>query len=202
MLIKEHTLTEHTDLLANMLPNDFLFLAKNLDETNLRKLLSANAKYLRILENYIIETIDEYDPTTTNKFLSEWESALGLPNECISIASDAQTRRDNILLVLNSLGVQTEKDFIDLAAKLGFLIEIFHPIENTSFPYTLPFVFTDSLMSARFTVEIRAEASKQPNVFPFAFPITFTNSEIANILECLFKKLVPSFVRVVFSYVL
>ncbi len=197
-----HNLDDHQCVLATQLPNDLLFQAKNIPESTLYKLLEANAVSLQDVERNICEMIEQWDPTKTEDFLSEWESAVGIPDDCITVLSTPEDRRDMILLKLTALGVSTAADFIALASRIGFCIEIVPGADALAFPYTFPLIFVDSNMTARYTMIVKAELSKQPNVFPFIFPILFTDGEQTNILECLFRKLIPANVRVLFQYTL
>lgn len=196
-----HSIEEHADLIANCLPNDRLWDAKKINETNLRKLLKGNAYSLQYIENKIVSLFDEYDPRTAEALISEWEHALGIPDGCIKVADNLSDRRNNVILKLTALGVQTKDDFIALGSRLGYTVEIISGYDFFTFPYTFPMIFTDSYQSARFSMIIRLSALLKPNRFDFTFPIIFGDS-YTNMLECVFKHLIPSNVRAYFLYVL
>lgn len=210
MLFKKHNLELVTDFFASFLPNDRLWSGKNLDSVttkngtflvNLRRYLRANSKELQRLENSIVDFIDQLDPSETEQFLSEWESALLIPDTCIPLAQTDEERRNYILLKLTSLSVQTKSDFILLAQRLGFNIAIKNGIDESTFPFTFPIIFFNSAKDARYTMIVELPKEYEPIGFPFTFPMTFGADDKASILKCLFQKLVPVGVKVIFRYV-
>lgn len=71
------------------------------------------------------DLVDESFPSTTDEMLSEWEAALGLPDDCdedLSLTDDE--RRDRITEKLISRGGQTPQFFIDMADVLGVTVTI------------------------------------------------------------------------------
>ena len=203
MTFKNHTLEEHTNLIASCLPNDKLWLAKNITETNLRKFLKSNADALVNIESKIVEYINEMSPETTELFLSEWEGALKIPDDCFPLADTVAQRRKYILAKLNSLSAVTKEDFENIAEILGFApVSIAAGIDFwDTFPLVFPIMMFKNETDARFCMVVTLEKSFQPNIFPFTFPILFTEGEQTNILECIFKKLVPAPVKIIFRYI-
>jgi hypothetical protein len=116
-------------------------------------------------------------------FVPEWESALGIPDDCFpgdTTGNDIDTRRTHILVKLAALGVQTSADFEALATTMGF-------------PGTEVVSGEDAGIQppdGRFTIVINYVAGTF-DVFPLSFEIEFGNSE-TEILDCLFEKLKPA----------
>jgi uncharacterized protein YmfQ (DUF2313 family) len=122
MTIKEFSNEKTTDMLANFMPAGRATESKFESDSNIRKLLTAQSGEFKRVQDLMAYSLSELDPRTTENYISEWESAIGIPDECIPLESDPQSRRDNIVLKLNSLSVQTESDFQSLALQFGFTI--------------------------------------------------------------------------------
>ncbi len=192
-------LEQHTQALADYMPNGKLFEAKNISNSNFRQLLRGLAGELFTAQGYLITLEQEYFPDATNLFLSEWESALGIPDSCFSGEGTNDERRRDIVTKLSALGVQTDQDFIDLAAVFGVTVAVGPGIDEITFPITFPVVMFTTEQEARFTLVIRFTVESASR-FPLVFPIVFGSGEIA-ILECLFTKLKPANCDIIFQQV-
>lgn len=194
MLFERRSLEDYTDSLADYLPGGILFASKSVQDSNFRKLLRGFAGEIFRANGYL----REYDilPDETEKFLSEWESTLGIPDCCFAGDGTLDERRRDILVKLASLGVQTEQDFVELALIFGVTVDIITGTEAGLFPYTFPILFFDNEKAARFTmiVDFTVQAS---NRFPLTFPIPFGDDSIS-LIECLFRKVVPANVKLIF----
>ncbi len=193
------TLEQHTQALADYMPNGKLFEAKNINNSNFRQLLRGLAGELFTAQGYLITLEQEYFPDQTNLFLSEWESALGIPDSCFGGIGSNEIRRRDIITKLSALGVQTVQDFIDLAAVFGVVVEVNPGVEEITFPLIFPVVMFTTEKEARFTLVIRFTVETASR-FPLVFPIVFGDGEIA-ILECLFTKLKPANCDIIFQQV-
>lgn len=178
--IKRYSIEQTTDFLANFLPEGKALLAKNVEGSNLRKYLTGSSQEFKRLNDTLATFLEDIDPSITVNFIEEWESALRIPDDCIPIAATDQERRENIVLKLTSLSVQTEADFIELAAKFGFTITT---TSNKYPPYDVPF-FPWSEYGAAFTWEISGDFSSDPAK--------------AIIFECLVRLLIPANYGVLF----
>lgn len=194
-----HNKEEHTNSLAAYMPNGPLFEAKNIADSNFRQLLKGFAGELFTAEGYLITLEQEYFPDTTNLFLSEWESALGIPDDCFSGTGTNNERRRDILAKLSSLGIQTDTDFVALAALFGVTIEVNSGSVFSIFPLTFPVLLFSTKSDARFTIVVDF-IDQEVNEFPLIFPFIF-GSEILGTLECLFNKLKPENCNVIFRQV-
>jgi len=227
MAFKRFSVEQHADFLANFLPDgrflrgkfasvQFIFPEGSLfpldlphsfplieefpKDTVLRKYLRGKAPEFKRINDLFITFLDELDPRSTTEFIEEWESAIKIPDSCIPLASTIEERRENVVLKLTSLSIQTEDDFRSLAEVLGFTItfqsdqflpydlphsfEIAQPI-NVFLPVDLPFSF------------IGDTSSKFVFVITGNFGIDDAKAEIFN---CLVKSLAPSTYRVVLFY--
>jgi len=181
--IKSHTIDEIIASIVTYLPGGEMFIAAQIAGTNQNDLLRGIGFTLLDAENFIKVYNAEFIPDNTSAFVAEWESALGIPDDCFpgSSESDLSIRKNHILIKLASLGVQTSADFVNLATILGFPdTTVISGVNEGITP----------LNEARFTIVVGFPAPDS-NIFPLDFPIPFGTTQFA-ILECLFAKLKPA----------
>lgn len=198
-LFERRDLEQYTNSLADYLPGGCLFASAYVSNSNFRKLLRGMSGELFRANGLLKEYSEQVIPDQTVKFIEEWESALGIPDDCFSGTGTLTERRRDILTKLAALGVQTRQDFIDLAATFGVTITINAGIDEITFPLTFPVVMFSTVKEARFTIVVRFTV-QAANRFPLVFPITFGSGEIA-ILECLFTNLKPTNCDIIFQQV-
>lgn len=197
-MLKERTQTQQADILAQYLRDDNLHEAKNRDDSTLRKILLGLASEWLNFRDKINEVVKEYNPQKTTALIQEWEEFVGIPDNCIPVASTIEQRRLNVLLKLAGINATTEKQFKNVASILGYNIEVSNGVSTSTFPLTLPFLLI-SEASAPFTIVITLSSSIQPSGFPLTFPFTLTSQQPA-ILDCLFNKLKPANTQLFFRY--
>ncbi len=198
-LFERRDIEQYTDSLADYLPGGCLFASAHVSNSNFRKLLRGMSGELFRANGLLKEYSEQVIPDQTVKFIEEWESALGIPDDCFSGTGTLAERRRDVLTKLAALGVQTRQDFIDLAVTFGVTITINAGIDEIAFPLTFPVVMFNTVKEARFTIVVRFTV-QEANRFPLVFPITFGSGEIA-ILECLFTKLKPANCDIIFQQV-
>ena len=186
-LFSRRNVEEYTDSLAAYMPGGELFASRSVQDSNFRNLLRGLAFELLRANGSLIE----YDvlPDTTEKFLPEWESTLGIPDDCFSGAGTIIERRRDVLVKLASLGVQTKEEFESLAAIFGVTAEVIAGKDSG--------ITFGSDKEARFTLVINLTASES---FTYTFPIPF-GSATTSVLECLFNKIKPANCQVLFQEV-
>ncbi len=190
------SIENHTQALADYMPNGHLFEAKNINDSNFRQLLRGIAGELFTAQGYLITLEQEYFPDATNLFLSEWEGAIGIPDDCFDGQGDNDTRRRDILVKLASLGIQTADDFVALGALFGVSITVQPGIEVASFPMSFPLIFFNTPSDSRFTIVINFPLPTG-GFFIYNFPIVFGDAT-QSILRCLFSKLRPANCQIIF----
>jgi len=140
-MLNRFSADDQTQALANMLRNDRAWTAKNVSGTNLRNLLVGLALEIGRAEGTLDEIDYNYDIEQTEKLLSEWESALGIPDECFFVATeDEEQRRKNILTKLTALGVSTKAGFEALALTFGYTVVVSPGADALTFPFTFPLI--------------------------------------------------------------
>ena len=194
-----HNQSEHTNILSNYLPGGDVFGAKTDSDTNLYKLLFGMANQYRLVEEKLELTCREYDPAETTDFLEEWESALGIPDECFSAKGSVTERRRDVNVKFLADTAVTEEDFVNISALYGVTVTIKSGISDVDkFPLQFPIEFPD-IKTARFTMIVEFSVD-DPLRFPFSFPIPFGEANI-EILKCLFRKLAPANVDIIFRQI-
>ena len=197
-MLKKRTQPQQADILAQYLRDDNLHEAKNRDDSTLRKILLGLASEWLNFRDKINEVVNEYNLQKTTALIQEWEEFVGIPDDCIPVASTIEQRRLNVLLKLSGINVTTEKQFKNVASILGYNIEVSNGVSTSTFPLTLPFLLI-SEASAPFTIVITLSSSLKPSGFPLTFPFTLTSQQPA-ILDCLFNKLKPANTQLFFRY--
>ena len=127
-----HDIDQMVASLAAYLPGGELFEAKQISGSKTYDLLTGLCGQLLEAENFLALYNSEFIPDTTTVFIEEWESVVGIPDECF-VDLESQTtdeRRKNILVKLASLGVQTVADFQSLAEILGFSATVSPGVSN------------------------------------------------------------------------
>jgi len=188
---------QQAQTIANYLPSGRVFSAKNLPDTVLRKLLLGFANELLRVDSLIAIFREDTVPDQTEFFIPEWERALGIPDDCFDGKGDDDSRRLSIITKLASLGIQTDPDFVALAAKFGVTVTVEGGSIHGLFPFKFPIKFYASPRDARFTLVVRPSPGAGDS-FTYTFPIKFGSSGLS-IVECLFNKVKPANVNVVFE---
>jgi uncharacterized protein YmfQ (DUF2313 family) len=192
MAVEQLDIETHTQRLADYLPGGRVFQARNIHDSNLRKLLRGLARELFTADGYLRDFQEDIAPSVTTYFIDEWERALGIPDDCFSGSGTLSERRAAVLIKLASLGVQTADDFVELAAVFGLTVEVVSGSVSGVFPLSFPVLVFGTAEDARFTIIVNIETPlTESETFPFAFPIPFGTKEVG-LLRCMFSKLVPA----------
>lgn len=198
--------TKQAEIIGAYLPDGKAFESKNIPSKNMYKFVDAIAKTFVLTCNDIEEVKRvEMFPDTTEDLISRWEKQYGIPDSCFSNKGSLEERRQNILIKIGMNGVQTVADFENLALKFGLNVEVKPGAGSDllTFPLAFPWVFT-SAQQARFILIVDLPTILGTYIFPFTvtkFPFPFGSSN-GNIIECVFTKLVPANVKVIFRYIL
>jgi uncharacterized protein YmfQ (DUF2313 family) len=87
---------------------------------NAKRVLGVDAKYLDIVEDYLLTAIDEFFPLTATETIARWEDELGIK----IIAEDIMDRRLNVYVRHKGETLSTSEDIFAVAAAAGLEIEI------------------------------------------------------------------------------
>jgi len=196
-LANTRDIEQYTDSLARYMPGGDLFASRSVADSTFRKLLRGLSGELFRCNGLIKEYCEQIIPDTTTKFVSEWESALGIPDDCFFGTGTLEERRLHVLIKLASFGVQTQQDFINLALLFGIVVTVTNGTLHGTFPMEFPLSFFNSSQDARFTIIVDFDEILG-GVFPYTFPILFGDATLS-IIECLFEKLKPANTELIFG---
>ena len=197
---KSHSKEEHATSLAQYLQNGKIFQLKNVAGSLLRRLLLGFSSELQRAEQKVNETSVNYDIRTTTLLIEEWESAVGIPDDCFSGRGSLDKRRTDVLIKLG-VALLTEQDYVDLGILLGIKVKIKNFEDFVTFPLPFPIPFSPSDKAAKFTMIIQLSKEGAQCIFPLDFPICF-NAAGKNEIECIFRKLSAANVKLIFEFVL
>jgi len=181
-LFKVVTQDEMTDSLAAFMPGGRVFASKGDNDSTLRKYLDGLAVELSRIDEQMNLMSEDHDINLTVQFLEQWESAVGIPDDCFNATGTIEERRINVLAKLARMNLTTEQDFIDLAAFLGVTITIDHGATATK--------------ADRFTMIVNFAISLE--TFPYTFPFSFGDAT-QGLIECIFNKLKPANVLIIYQ---
>jgi uncharacterized protein YmfQ (DUF2313 family) len=171
--------------LANYLPNGPFYAAKNLPDTNFRKMLNSFALEFSRVEKTLQTIAVQYYPFTTSDFLERWEAAVLIPDDCFTTTGlTLEQRRKQVIAKLVMDNIITDDDFIALADFFGFTITITDGITADTFPMQFPARLSGTTQENKFIMRITFIGASSPTEF----------------LECFIRKLVPANVWVTFVY--
>lgn len=88
------------------------------------RLLSALAAEFARIDARALDLLDEADPRTALETLVDWERVAGLPDACTGQPDNVGERQIALIEKLTSIAGQRPADFIDLAARIGYEIDI------------------------------------------------------------------------------
>jgi uncharacterized protein YmfQ (DUF2313 family) len=197
--ISDHTIQEHANSLALYMPSGKLFQAARQSTTNFRKFIEGLADELKISEGFLKSYQDEYDVRTTSLLIEQWESALGIPDDCFSGDGTLVERRRDALAKLGSLGVQTAEDFEAVALIFGIDADVQSGVGVATFPFVFPIPLLLGDLQSKFTIVVFYSIVGAES-FTFTFPFILGDSR-ADVLRCLFEKLKPANCEIFFNEV-
>lgn len=181
--------------IAEFLPTGKAWDAKNDTSTNLGGLLLALGAEFSRIEELIQTTNKELDINFADELLSEWETSVGIPDDCFGTSGDDETRRTQIIVKLRNIRLQVIQDYVDLAALFGVTAIVFAGTPAGFLP-------VPTAKEERFSITINLPGENSGLVFPYDvdfFPIPFA-SNLTSLMQCLFLKVKPANVRLIFQF--
>jgi uncharacterized protein YmfQ (DUF2313 family) len=197
--IKDRTQDEQTNILAQYLRNDILHAIKNLEGSNLRKLLQGLAEGFRDFNNTLNVLVREGDLTQANALIEEWELAFGIPDDCLNPSGTIEDRRKNLLIKLAGLQGDLIDQFNYVLDLLGYngSVTVSTAFDEVTYPLTYPFVYFNE-EELGFTIVVYLPPELAPSSYPLTYPIQYNS--IIEQLQCIFRKLAPANVALFFKF--
>jgi len=211
---------EQTRLFGRCMPRGLAWNAKGDPDSNLYKLMKSLSTSINRLEEKIYEMVTQWDVRVTTDLIVEWETAVGIPDECRGVATDIETRRTDVLTKLRKIPIITVADYKALAEVVTGVPAAQWDIRPGSqdFPsdpiYRFVLLVTSpSVTSGAFDypigtatgntqAELDAMAAngrhlfKPDTIFP-GYPLA--GSFRTDTLKCVFRKVTPAEVAIVFD---
>ncbi len=185
--------------LLRLLPPGFAWTQNA--NTNLGRLLQGFADELCRIEERAKTIVNvEAFPTTATELLSEWESFLGLPGACDTLAPALEQRRADVVSKLVNRVGQSPAYFLELAASLGF--QVSQLIEYRAFEVGRS-VVGDLLSNEDWVFTWTVQASSLSPAFFSAGSSGAGDALVAadnSRLTCVFEQLKPAHTTVTFSF--
>ncbi len=192
-LFNAHTNEEHTQAVADFLPNGRIFGSKNSDNSNLRQYLRIFAPEMARFEQTYLELSCECDINQADVYLQNWERALGIPDDCFLGTGTIDERRRDVRVKLAGMNISTEQEFIDLAAEFGQTVTIEPLVADVFPPFDIPMTPSNDETAFIWVVRGPGLSSFVP---PYDIPLDLPLQE--PIIICLFNKLKPAFISIIF----
>ncbi len=115
-------LAKYKALLINFLPKGLLWQPQ--EQPVFSDFLEASAQEFCRVDDRVKQMLLEIDPRTTDEALDQWESAMGLPDECTPDGLSDDERRDQIVRKLTIVGALSKTFYEQLILDLGFVATV------------------------------------------------------------------------------
>lgn len=177
--------------LADHMPEGKAWVAKSVEDSNLHSQMHGTSKPFNITQGRIEDLSREFDINQTVELIGDWETSVGLPDQCLGPVSDIEERRALVIERLAKkpiITLQEQQDFIDrLFPDLGVILV---PGEEFfSFEYSLEMYFLGNV-DARFIIV--AVIPPQEPFFEYDLEFPFTGGVNQEKLLCILERITPA----------
>lgn len=187
-------------LLADYLPDGKFWKAKNIDESNLRKLLNGFGKEFVNIEDTLNWLKRELNILTTFDLIEFWEEAYGIPDDDDVFTVQGkkiEERRFNLYIKELMDGADRAEDWENIASKFGYKCKVYPTATISYFPFRFPINFYES---PQYAIGVEFYDVAPPSRFTLQFPITFGATGVIQ-LQKIFEIIKPADCKVVYRYV-
>jgi len=189
------------------MPSGRAWDSKNVIGTNMRNLAWGFCDEFARADIEIAEFIEEMMPDTTTNYISLWEKAVGIPDECFTVGANLGIRRLNVKRKLSLLGLQTKNDFESFASTLGLELKVRsgvdHLTDGGGYGTELPAMDIGgpnndfaTIKEARNTLVVTTLSAGSAFDYDFDFP--FQTAEQL-MMQCIFTNAKPAHSPIIFT---
>lgn len=177
------TVEESGIQLANAMPRGRVWGKKDLPDTNIYKLIRSLAASFNLVQQQIELLAQEYQINLSVDLLPDWETSVGIPDECLMELDTLEQRRNAVISRLRGVPVVTKEEFEALGLEL--IDQEITVTDGWSFDTANNYPDTYS----RFKMYVQFPFA--PTGFPYAFPLPFGRFR-NDLITCVFDKIKPA----------
>lgn len=192
-----HTRDEYGDALAGLLPTGAAWPRD--PQSALLRLVRSLAVELERMDQRAAQLLAETDPASTSELLPDWERVVGLPDPCVTTGQTVAERRQALEGRLTSVGGQSRRFFIELAARLGYSITI-DEFASAAAATAAGIPYAGDGWAHTWRVNVPTTVAVTPfrvGAGSVGEPLRVWSNEV---LECQFNRYKPAHTRVLFAY--
>lgn len=146
--------------------------------------------------------VEELNPYSTTQLISEWETAVGLPDPCLPTTTTLEERRAQVVFRLTKKRWTSEQDWKDLALLFGLEITVtpgWHVQKPALYPFCYPKTYIYLERLGRFHVYIDIIDGCGDTGYVYSYPIPYGNSARCDAFICLINRVKPANVVVIWN---
>ena len=187
-------------LLADHMPQGRAFGKKCEDGSVMSGLIKGIASDFMIVQEEIFELASQFDINLSVDLLPDWETSVGIPDDCIFQFTTLEKRRDRVVQRLRKVPLVTLDE-------LQSFVDSFFPDDNIilkpgsevfTFEYDFEFTFLGDV-NEKFI--IIAEIPVTGDGFEYTLEFEFSGGPDTSMLECLLRKVLPANVLLITGFV-
>lgn len=187
-------------ILAGHLPQGRAFGKKCESGSVMHGLIKGMASDFMIVQEEIFELASQFDIDLTVDLLPDWETSVGIPDDCIFQFTTLAKRRDRVIQRLRKIPLVT-------LAELQAFVDSFFPDDNITLKpgseiFTFEYDFeSDFLGNENEKFIIIAEIPVTGDGFEYTFEFEFSGGPDTSLLKCLLRKILPANVLLITEFI-
>lgn len=167
------------------------------------RMMTALADAYESAWRFLSDTMAEFDPRTTSQLITEWETAVSLPDPCLPKYDTIEQRRAWVIWRLTKKRWQTAQDWIDLGLLFDLDVRItpgWHVQRPALWDKCLDSIFWDFPRLGRFRVYVDIIDGCGESGFDYDFDYAFpTISPNCAAYMCLIERVCPANVVIIWN---